>query len=129
MPFVIVVYATVEIWYLIHGHPVDDVVRTRNRAPWNTAKCEPSFADRLAAARREILFPGLLDVTGQATGCLEIDLDLLELLLLLSALSHDQGRALLVPPARPVLAKLEQSGLPRVGGRRFTVPLHFFHPQ
>jgi len=81
VPFVIVVYATVEIWYLTHGHPADDVARAQSRAPWNINKCEPSFADRLAAARREILFPGLLDATGQATGCLEIDLDLLELLL------------------------------------------------
>ena len=75
------VYATVEIWYLTHGHPEDDVAGARSRAPWNVNKCEPSFADRLAAARREILFPGLFDGTDQETGCLEIDLDLLQLLL------------------------------------------------
>jgi hypothetical protein len=45
VPFLIVVYATVEIWYLTHGHPADDVSRARNRAPWYVNKREPSFAD------------------------------------------------------------------------------------
>ncbi len=80
-PFIFVVYATVEIWYLSHGRPADDVTRVRGRAPWYLNKCEPSFADRLAAAKREILFPGIFDGTASTTGSLEIDLDLLELLL------------------------------------------------
>ena len=36
---------------------------------------------RLAAARREILFPELFSGTASETGSLEIDLDLIELLL------------------------------------------------
>lgn len=81
VPFVLVVYATVEIWYLTNGHPAEDVASARERAPWNVRKCEPSFADMLAAARREILFPSLFDGTASTTGSLEIDLDLVELLL------------------------------------------------
>ncbi|NQV06271.1 hypothetical protein HQ535_06950, partial [bacterium] len=81
VPFVMVVYATVEIWYLTNGHPADDVARARSRAPWNVKKCEPSFADMLAAARREILFPSLFRGTASATGSVKIDLELIELLL------------------------------------------------
>ena len=81
VPFVLVVYATVEIWYIMHGRHEDDVARARSRAPWNVGKCEPSFADMLAAARREILFPRNLDGTDPMAGSLEIDLDLLEMLL------------------------------------------------
>lgn len=81
VPFVLVVYATVEIWYLTNGHPADDIAQARCRAPWYVRKCEPSFADMLAAARREILFPGLFRGTASTTGSVEIDLDLVELLL------------------------------------------------
>ena len=81
VPFVLVVYATVEIWYLTHGHPTHDVERARSRAPWNVKKREPSFSDMLAAARREILFPGIFDRTASQTGTVEIVLDLVELLL------------------------------------------------
>lgn len=81
VPFILVVYATVEIWYLTNGHPEDDVARARSRTPWNVNKREPSFADMLAAARREILFPGLFRGTPSTTGSVEIDLDLVELLL------------------------------------------------
>ena len=77
----LVIYATVEIWYLTNGRPEQDVQRARERAPWNVRKCEPSFSDMLAAARREILFPSLFDATASTTGRLEIDLDLVELLL------------------------------------------------
>jgi hypothetical protein len=81
VPFVLVVFATVEIWYLTHGHPADDVARARGRAPWNVEKCEPSFADMLAAARREILFPGLFHGTASTSGSVEMDLALVDLLL------------------------------------------------
>lgn len=80
-PFILVLYATVEIWYLTNGRPEQDVQRARQRAPWNVGKREPSFTDMLASARREILFPGIFDGTASDTGCLEIDLDLVELLL------------------------------------------------
>lgn len=74
-------YATVEIWYLTQGRPEQDVQRARQRAPWNVGKREPSFTDMLASARREVLFPCTFDGTASDTGCLEIDLDLVELLL------------------------------------------------
>jgi hypothetical protein len=81
VPFMLVIFATVQIWYLTNGQPQHDVARARRRAPWNVRKCEPSFADMLAAARREILFPRLFDAPPTTTGCVEIDPDLVELLL------------------------------------------------
>lgn len=81
VPFVMVVYAVVEIWYLTNGNPAADVARARRRAPWNVNKREPSFADMLTAARREILFPRFFDETAVNHGPVEIDPDLLELLL------------------------------------------------
>lgn len=81
VPFVLVIYATVVIWYVTNGQPEADVARARRRAPWNVRKCEPSFADMIAAARREILFPRLFSGTASTTGSLEIDPDLVELLL------------------------------------------------
>lgn len=81
VPFILVVYAIVEIWYLSHGHPADDVARARRRGPWNVKKHEPSFADMLAAARREILLPGLFRGTVPTGGSVKTDLGLVELLL------------------------------------------------
>jgi len=77
----LVIFATVQIWYLTSGQPQHDVARARRRAPWNVRKCESSFADMLAAARREILFPSLFDAPHATTWCVEIDPDLVELLL------------------------------------------------
>jgi hypothetical protein len=81
VPFVMVVYAIVELWYFQNGHAANDVARARCRAPWNVKKREPSFADRLAAARRGILFPDIFEGTPASGGSVEINLDLLELLL------------------------------------------------
>jgi hypothetical protein len=81
IPFVLVLYAVVEIWYLTEGDPQYDVAQARLRAPWNVRKCEPSFTDRLVAVRRQILFPAFFEGTGSPGASLEIDLDLLEILL------------------------------------------------
>ncbi len=81
VPFVLVIYATVEIGYLTNGQPAADVARARNRAPWNVKKRDPSFADRLAAVRRRILFPDIFEGPHPASGSAKIDLDLVELLL------------------------------------------------
>jgi hypothetical protein len=54
VPFVLFTYAIVVLWYLRHGQPADDVARVRARMPWYRHKEAPSFADMLAAARREL---------------------------------------------------------------------------
>lgn len=48
------VYALVVRWYLQHGDPRADVLRARRRTPWHTTKRDPSFADMLAALRRQL---------------------------------------------------------------------------
>lgn len=54
-PFIFAVYATVIAWYLTRARHQEDVQRARRLAPWYVQKKEPSFADMLSAARREIL--------------------------------------------------------------------------
>ena len=53
VPFVFVAYALVFVWYLHHGKPARDVSRARKNRPWDSRKTEPSYADMLAALRRE----------------------------------------------------------------------------
>lgn len=47
-------YALVIIWYLKNGKPTVDVERARMEAPWYRHKAAPSYADMLAAFRREL---------------------------------------------------------------------------
>ncbi len=47
-------YAIVIVWYLRHGKPDEDVLRVKKEAPWYRHKVTPSFADMLAALRREL---------------------------------------------------------------------------
>ncbi len=47
-------YALVVIWYFRHGKPDEDVARVKKDAPWYQHKVAPSFADMLAALRREL---------------------------------------------------------------------------
>jgi hypothetical protein len=53
-PLAGVAYALVVRWYLQHGDPRADVSSARKRAPWYTTKAHPSFADMLAALRRQL---------------------------------------------------------------------------
>jgi hypothetical protein len=59
-PLAFITYALVVIWYLTHGShrrgscsARQAVRRVQRTAPWYRHKCEPCFADMLAAARRE----------------------------------------------------------------------------
>ena len=52
LPFV--AYALVVVWYLKNGKHATDVARVKKQAPWYRKKREPSFADMLAAVRREL---------------------------------------------------------------------------
>lgn len=53
-PLAFLTYALVVVWYFQHGSITEDVRRAQERAPWYRHKLEPSFADMLAAARREL---------------------------------------------------------------------------
>jgi hypothetical protein len=52
-PLAAITYALVVRWYLEHGNPQGDVCSARERAPWYRTKKHPSFADMLAALRRQ----------------------------------------------------------------------------
>lgn len=52
LPFV--AYALVVVWYFKNGKRAVDVDRVRKQAPWYRHKETPSFADMLAAVRREL---------------------------------------------------------------------------
>lgn len=54
VPFTFCVYGLVIIWYFRHGNVRQDVERVRKLSPWYRHKKEPSFADMLAAVRREL---------------------------------------------------------------------------
>jgi hypothetical protein len=55
VPFGFLCRALVLLWYALHGDPDTDVARHRQRAPWYRHKHSPSFADMLAALRRELI--------------------------------------------------------------------------
>jgi hypothetical protein len=54
IPLAFLVYSLVVISYLRQGDPAADVRRVRKLAPWYRHKVEPSFADMLAAVRRQL---------------------------------------------------------------------------
>ena len=53
-PLGFICYDIVVIWYLLNGVPETQVKQAKNQAPWYHSKEAPSFADMLAALRREI---------------------------------------------------------------------------
>jgi len=54
-PLVMLIYGIVHAWFFTYGDAEACVKEARALAPWNPAKTEPSFADMLAALRREII--------------------------------------------------------------------------
>jgi hypothetical protein len=55
VPFGFLCRALVHLWYALHGNPDADVAHHRKRVPWYRHKRSPSFADMLAALRRELI--------------------------------------------------------------------------
>ena len=53
-PMAFTAYGVVVVWYLTCGSVHRDVQRVKQAAPWYRQKKEPSFADMLNAARREL---------------------------------------------------------------------------
>ncbi len=54
LPFGMLCYSLVVLWYIEHGHPTRDVALARAMAPWYRHKTSISFADMLAAMRRQL---------------------------------------------------------------------------
>lgn len=53
VPLIFLAYGIVAIWFLTYGKVSDVVARQRQAKPWYGLKCEPAYADMLAALRRE----------------------------------------------------------------------------
>ena len=48
VPFGLICFSVVTVWYALHGHCVDDVAGHRARARWYTTKTEPVRARKAA---------------------------------------------------------------------------------
>jgi hypothetical protein len=55
VPFGLICFTVVTVWYALHGQCADDVTRHRARARWYTTKTEPSFDDLTIKLRRVII--------------------------------------------------------------------------
>ena len=55
MPFGLICFGLVTVWYALHGHAPDDVATHRARARWYTTKTEPSYDDMAIKLRRVII--------------------------------------------------------------------------
>src|SRR6187551_2982341 len=55
VPFGLICFSMVTIWYALHGHAPDDVTSHRARARWYTTKTEPSYDDMAIKLRRVII--------------------------------------------------------------------------
>ena len=55
VPFGLICFSVVTLWYALHGHAPDDVATHRTRARWYTTKTEPSYDDMTVKLRRVII--------------------------------------------------------------------------
>ena len=55
VPFGLICFSVVSLWYALHGHAPDDVTTHRTRARWYTTKTEPSYDDMTIKLRRVII--------------------------------------------------------------------------
>ncbi|MBB5154230.1 IS701 family transposase [Saccharopolyspora phatthalungensis] len=55
VPFGLVCYSLVYLWYALAGHDPTDVTDRRRTAPWYTTKTEPSYQDMLIKLRRVLI--------------------------------------------------------------------------
>ena len=55
VPFALVCYGLVILWYVRYGHAPTDADDHRARTPWYTTKTEPSFDDMTVKLRRVII--------------------------------------------------------------------------
>jgi len=78
VPFILMTYAIVVLWYLVNGDPRSDVERARRRSPWYRDKTEPSFGDMLAALRRRLWAERNFRDPSARKGSLKIEAALME---------------------------------------------------
>jgi hypothetical protein len=55
VPFGLICFSVVTLWYALHGHAPADVASHRARARWYTTKTEPSYDDMAVKLRRVII--------------------------------------------------------------------------
>ena len=55
VPFGLICFSLVTLWYTLHGHAPEDVTGHRTRARWYTTKTEPSYDDMAIKLRRVII--------------------------------------------------------------------------
>jgi hypothetical protein len=55
VPFGLICFSVVTVWYALHGHAPEDVTSHRTRARWYTTKTEPSYDDMTIKLRRVII--------------------------------------------------------------------------
>jgi hypothetical protein len=55
VPFGLICFSVVTVWYTLHGHAPQDVTGHRTRARWYTTKTEPSYDDMAVKLRRVII--------------------------------------------------------------------------
>ena len=55
VPFGLICFSMVTVWYALHGHAPEDVASHRTRARWYTTKTEPSYDDTAVKLRRVII--------------------------------------------------------------------------
>ena len=55
VPFGLICFSVVTLWYALHGHTPDEVAGHRVRARWYTTKTEPSYDDMAVKLRRVII--------------------------------------------------------------------------
>jgi hypothetical protein len=73
VPFGLICFSVVTVWYALYGHAPDDVAAHGTRARWYTTKTEPSYDDMTIKLRRVIIAarfrnPGPEQTTPQETG-------------------------------------------------------------
>lgn len=55
VPFQLLAYSLVVLWYRLHGQGQADVAARRRQQPWYRSKTEPAFSDMIAALRRQVI--------------------------------------------------------------------------
>jgi len=55
IPFALVCFSLVTVWYTLSGHSPQDTAEHRSRARWYTTKTEPSYDDMVIKLRRVII--------------------------------------------------------------------------
>jgi hypothetical protein len=57
VPFGLVCFSVVTVWYALHGHAPAHATSQRTRASWYSTKTEPSYDDMTVKLRRVIIGP------------------------------------------------------------------------